>query len=291
MTAEDLKEILEYKLVDLEKFDLTVYHIVALMVVVVVTRVLLWVIKKLIYRFQFKTDLDPGRRAAFYQIVKYVVIVMAIAVGLETLGFKITILLAGSAALLVGVGLGMQDFFRDTFSGIILLIEGTVKVGDIIEVDGLICQVDHIGIRASQVTTRDDITMIIPNYKFINENVVNWTHNNDNTRFHLHVGVAYGSDVDTVRRILEECANRHTEVSKSPKPKVRFEDFGESSLNFTLLFYSRSIFRIENVKSDMRFMIDKEFRKSKVVIPFPQRDLHIRTDFRHKEEEQSGEES
>lgn len=285
MTLEDVKKILEYKIIDLDNFDLTVYHLAVLVMVVVVTRVLLWVIKKIIYRFQFKNDLDPGRRAAFYQIVKYVVIVMAIAVGLETIGFKITILLAGSAALLVGVGLGMQDFFRDTFSGIILLIEGTIKVGDIIEVDGLICKVDHIGIRASQITTRDDVAMIIPNYKFINENVVNWTHNNDNTRFHLNVGVAYGSDTDKVKKILEECADRHSEVSKSPKPRVRFEDFGDSSLNFTLLFFSRSIFRIENVKSDLRFMIDKEFRKNNVEIPFPQRDLHIRTDFRHKEQD------
>lgn len=280
-----LKEFLEYKLVDLEKFDLTVYHLLMLLAVVIVTRLILWLIKKIIYRFKFKHELDPGRKAAFYQIIKYFVIVIAIAIGLETIGVKITILLAGSAALLVGVGLGLQDFFRDTFSGVVLLIEGTIKVGDVIEVDGIVCQVDYIGIRASQVTTRDDVSMIIPNYKFINENVVNWTHANDNTRFHLNVGVAYGSDVDTVRRILEECAERHTEVSKNPKPKVRFQDFGNSSLDFTLLFYSRSIFRIENVKSDLRFMIDKEFRKSKVVIPFPQRDLHIKTDFRYDPEE------
>lgn len=282
-----LKEFLEYKLIDLEKFDLTVYHLLMLLVVILVTRLILWIIKKVIYTFKFKQELDPGRKAAFYQIVKYFVIVIAITIGLETVGVKITILLAGSAALLVGVGLGLQDFFRDTFSGVILLIEGTIKVGDIIEVDGIICKVDHIGIRASQVTTRDDVIMIIPNYKFINENVVNWTHANDNTRFHLNVGVAYGSDTDVVRRILEECAERHSEVSKTPKPKVRFEDFGDSALQFTLLFFSRSIFRIENVKSDLRFMIDKEFRKSKVVIPFPQRDLHIKTDFRHKAESEN----
>ncbi len=279
------KELLEYKLIDLEKFDLTVYHLLMLLGVIIVTRLILWIIKKIIYRFQFKHEQDPGRKAAFYQIIKYFVIVIAITIGLETIGVKITILLAGSAALLVGVGLGLQDFFRDTFSGIVLLIEGTIKVGDVLEVDDIVCQVNHIGIRASEVTTRDDVIMIIPNYKFINENVVNWTHANDNTRFHLKVGVAYGSDTDTVRRILEECADRHSEVSKHPKPRVRFEDFGNSALIFNLLFYSRSIFRIENVKSDLRFMIDKEFRKSKVVIPFPQRDLHIKTDFRHHESE------
>lgn len=283
------KEFLEYKLIDLENFDLTVYHLLMLLVVVVVTRIILWIIKSVVYKFKFKQELDPGRKAALYQIIKYIIIVIAITIGLETIGVKVTILLAGSAALLVGVGLGLQDFFKDTFSGIILLIEGTIKVGDVLEVDDIVCQVNHIGIRASEVTTRDDVIMIIPNNKFINENVVNWTHANDNTRFHLKVGVAYGSDTDTVRRILEECAERHSEVSKNPKPKVRFEDFGDSSLQFTLLFFSRSIFRIENVKSDLRFMIDKEFRKSKVVIPFPQRDLHIKSDYRHEEKKNNPE--
>lgn len=280
MTTEDIKKILEFKLIDLGKFELSAFELLLLFLLVAGTRLLLWLIKKVVYKFKFKTELDAGRRAAMYQIIKYMVVVIALTIGLETIGFKITILLAGSAALLVGVGLGMQDFFRDIFSGIILLIEGTVKVGDIIEVDKLICQVNHIGIRASQVTTRDDVAMIIPNYKFINENVINWTHNNDNTRFHLDVGVAFGSDTATVKRILEECAARHSEVSKTPKPKVRFANFGDSALEFTLLFYSKSIFRIENVKSDLRFMIDKEFRKNKIQIPFPQRDLHIRSDFR-----------
>ena len=130
------------------------------------------------------------------------------------------------------------------------------------------------------MTTRDDIVMIIPNSKFINENVVNWTHSNDNTRFHLKVGVAYGSDVDKVKFILEKCANDHPSVTKNPKPSVRFTDFGNSSLDFELLFHSNSVFRVENVKSELRFMIDREFRRSEVVIPFPQRDLHIRSDFR-----------
>lgn len=282
MTLEGLKEILEFKIIDLDKFSLTPYDLLMLLIVIGGTRILLWVIKKIIYRLNFKSDLDLGRRSALYQIVKYVIVVIAISIGLETIGVKVTILLAGSAALLVGVGLGLQEFFKDIFSGIILLLEGTIKVGDVLEVDGIVCEVNQIGIRASEVSTREDIMMIIPNSKFINHSVVNWTHSSDNTRFHLKVGVAYGSDVEKVREILEKCAENHPSVTRDPKPHVRFSDFGNSSLDFELYFHSNSVFRVENVKSELRFMIDKAFRQSDVVIPFPQRDLHIVSDFREK---------
>lgn len=148
MTLEGLKEILEYKIIDLDKFSLTPYDLLMLLIVIVGTRLLLWAIKKIIYRLNFKSDLDLGRRSALYQIVKYVIVVIAISIGLETIGVKVTILLAGSAALLVGVGLGLQEFFKDIFSGIILLLEGTIKVGDVLEVDGIVCEVNQIGIRA-----------------------------------------------------------------------------------------------------------------------------------------------
>ncbi|MFC2176043.1 mechanosensitive ion channel family protein, partial [Bacteroidota bacterium] len=142
-------------------------------------------------------------------------------------------------------------------------------------VDGKVGRVKEIRLRASELETRDGIILIVPNSAFITGHVVNWTHNTRLNRFRVNVGVAYGSDVNKVRNLLIKCAKDHQEVVLNPEPYVFFEDFGDSQLSFSLYFFSRSIFRIEFVKSDIRFAIDEAFRKSGVTIPFPQRDIHI----------------
>ena len=185
-------------------------------------------------------------------------------------------LLAGSAALLIGIGLGLQEVFKDFVSGIILLFDGTIRVSDIIEVDGVVGRVQEIRLRASELETRDGIIIIIQNSSFITGNVINWTHNRKLTRFTVVVGVAYGSDIEKVRKVLVQCAMAHDDVVKTPEPTVLFSEFGDSQLTFTLQFYSRSVFKIEFVKSDIRFIIDKAFRENNITIPFPQRDVHMR---------------
>ena len=203
---------------------------------------------------------------------------IAIAIALESIGIKLTLLIAGSAALLVGLGLGLQSVFQDFISGVVILVESTIQVNDVIEVEGFVGRVKEIGLRTSKVVTRDDIVTIIPNSKFTTERVINWSHTKRKTRFHINVGVAYGSDVELVREVLLECAAEHEEVENTPKPFVRFIDFGNSSLDFELFFWSVNNFYVENIKSDLRFLIDKKFRENKIQIPFPQRDIHIRTD-------------
>ena len=185
--------------------------------------------------------------------------------------------LAGSAAFGLGIGLGLQTFFNDLISGIFLLFEGTIEVDDVIEVDGIVGKVMKISLRATTVITRDDIIMIIPNHKFFAENVINWSHNEDQTRFSVEVGVAYGSDTALVKEILLACIAEHPEVLDKPDPIVRFNDFGESSLDFEVFFWSENIFRIERIQSDIRFLIDQKFRDNAVEIPFPQRDIHVRS--------------
>ena len=195
---------------------------------------------------------------------------------LESLGVEISILLASIAALLVGVGLGIQQLFNDLASGIILLIERKLRIDDVIQLeDGEVGKVTNIGLRTSEIKTRDDIIMIIPNSKFVNDKIINWSHIDQNTRFHVNVGVAYGSDVNIVTECLLKCAHEHSEVSKSPEPFVRFEDFGDSSLDFQLFFWVEKSFIVERIKSDIRYLIYKAFDDHKIQIPFPQRDLHI----------------
>ena len=195
------------------------------------------------------------------------------------INIKITILLAGSAALLVGLGLGLQQIFQDFVSGITIIIEGTLKVGDIVQTqEGEVGKVKEISMRTSKLETRDNIILIVPNSKLINNVVINWSHIEKKTRFKVDVGVAYGSDVQLVKRLLLECATDHKLVFTNPAPFVRFTDFSDSSLCFQLLFYTNETFRVEDIKSDLRFRIDNAFRQNGVRIPFPQRDVHLYKD-------------
>lgn len=270
-----MKEFLQQEIVTLGSYTLSMYQLAAVGMVVGITWAITWLLKKVIVNRNNITDQERGRRMSVYQLISYIAWIIAILIGLESIGFKITLLLAGSAALLVGIGLGLQEVFKDFVSGIILLFDGTIRVSDIIEVDGTVGRVIEIRLRASELETRDGIVLIIPNSRFITGKVVNWTHNRKLTRFNVVVGVAYGSDVDKVRNILIECAKQNPDVAKNPEPNVFFSDFAESQLTFTLLFYSRSVFRIEFVKSDLRFAIDRAFRKEGIIIPFPQRDLRV----------------
>jgi small-conductance mechanosensitive channel len=189
----------------------------------------------------------------------------------------VTILIASSAALFVGIGLGLQDIFKDIISSFFLLFERSVVVGDVVEMEGIVGCVQEINIRTSKIKTRNDITIIVPNSQLLRDKVINWSEENPRTRFIINVGVAYGSDTALVERLLVEAAMEHERVHKNPKPFVRFTDFGNSVLSFELLFWSNNIWEIEVVKSDLRFSIDQKFRESGVHIPFPQRDLHLKS--------------
>jgi len=239
-------------------------------------RSFLYLVKKYLKRQRTKQRLDKGREYAIYQIAVYLTYVITIAIGLESVGVKLTVLLAGSTALLVGLGLGMQDFFKALVAGFIILTERTVSAGDVVEIAGTVGQVKEISLRTTTVTTRDDIVMIIPNQQLISDRVINWSQNKKSTRFSVNVGVAYGSDTELVQKILLEVALANNLVETEQRPSVQFLDFGSSSLDFAVFFYSFELFRIEYVKSELRFAIDKKFREHNIQIPFPQRDLWLR---------------
>jgi small-conductance mechanosensitive channel len=271
------KEILEYSLVNTENFNITVYNFVATIFILLITRVLIGIIHKVFKkRIYTNNNIEFGKSHSIYQLIKYFLWVIAIVLSLETIGIKITFLLAGSAALMVGLGLGLQQVFKDIVSGLFLLFEGNLKLNDIVELDdGEIGKVKQINFRTTKIETRDNIILVVPNSKFIDGNVINWSHIQKRTRFYVNVGVAYGSDVGLVKNVLMECAGNHKDISKTPKPFVRFNDFGSSSLDFQIYFWTDRSFEVENIKSDLRFDIDQKFRENKIQIPFPQRDVHI----------------
>ncbi len=271
-----IKDILEFKLLDTDSYSLSVYHLLISIIVISIARLLIGVIHRILKRQEEKSAFDIGKSRAIFQIIKYIIWISAVLLVLESLGIKITFLLASSAALLVGLGLGLQQIFQDFLSGITLLIEGTLKVGDIVEThDGEVGKVKEMNLRTSKLESRDNIILIVPNSKLINDVVINWSHTNRTTRFGVNVGVAYGSDVKNVTEILLKCASEHKHIVKKPAPMVFFRDFGNSSLDFELLFYTNNTFRVEMIKSDLRYQIDKAFRENNITIPFPQRDVHL----------------
>lgn len=273
----ELKDFLQYQIFNSENITINLNDILFVLIIIVITRLLIGLVKKIFFRSSDRKQLSYSQSYMIFKIIKYFLIVAAISIGLESVGINLTFLLAGSAALFVGIGLGIQDVFKDVIAGFILLFGKAIKIGDVIEVEGIVGRVTDIDFRVSKIVTRDDIDMLIPNTKLTNDKVINWSFNNEMTRFNLEVGVAYGSNVKLVREILLKVAKAHPEVSKSHPPFVRFIDFGNSSLDFQLFFWSENTFRIENILSDLRFEIDDQFRQNNVTIPFPQRDVHIRT--------------
>lgn len=273
---KEVKDFLDIVLFESGKFTLHVFNVINIIVILLVSRLLTWVVGKYLSRKRKEGKVDPGKSYSIRQIISYIVYIIAIFLCIDSLDIRITVLLAGSTALLVGLGLGLQDFFRDLVAGFIILWERTATAGDIVEINGIIGQVKEIGLRTTSMVSRDGIVLIIPNTKLTNDNVVNWSQNNRSSRFKIEIGVAYGSDTRKVEQILIECAKAHKDVMKVPEPTVFFTAFGDSSLNFSLLFFSENLFRIEKTKSDIRFTIDEQFRQNNITIPFPQRDLWIR---------------
>lgn len=225
--------------------------------------------------------LDSGRAFAISRISKYLLFIIFISIVLVSLKIN-QAAFSLLAPLLIGIGLGLQQVAKDVISGIILLIEPSIQINDIVEVDNIVARVKEIGLRTSKIESRDGIIIIIPNHKLVSEKLTNWSANDTVTRFGIKVGVAYGSDVQKVEKLLIESAWKHIKVITNPPPVVVFTDFGDSSLNFELIFWSNQLFSIEGVKSDLRFMIDAAFRANNIEIPFPQRDLHIKSGL-HKE--------
>ena len=210
-----------------------------------------------------------------FKLVKYILWIIVLSIAMQSIGLNLTFVLAGSAALLVGVGIGMQKIFNDMISGFFLLFEQNLKIDDVVEVDGVVGKVKDIGLRTSRILTRDNIEMIVPNSKFINDSVINWSYNDTKTRFFVSIGVAYGSNVKLVKDILIDIAHNHKLILKKPAPFVFFRNFGDSSLDFELAFWTSQSLENEVIKSDIRFEINQKLKENNIHIPFPQRDVHI----------------
>ncbi|MDO1513984.1 mechanosensitive ion channel [Maribacter confluentis] len=271
-----IKKFLElgYQFGEGEKsIHITVGLLLLLTIAFLLTSTVLQGIRRFFTR-NMETD-DKLKFISIFKFIKYLVYVVVILFTMSAAGINITILITASAALFVGLGLALQEIFQDIIGGIFIIVDKSLRVGDIIEIDNKVGKVFEIKLRTTRAVTRDDKVIIIPNHKFISDIVYNYTQNHKTTRESIQIGVAYGSDVELVTRLLLEVIKSHRNVLKSPKPFVIFEDFGDSALIFVLNFYITDSFSVPRIKSELRYKIDAEFRKHKVTIPFPQRDVHI----------------
>jgi len=223
------------------------------------------------------TGWDSGLANAVAAGVRYVLVLLSILLAVNTLGFDLTKLTILAGALSVGIGFGLQNIVNNFISGIILLIERPIKVGDVIQVDGTLCNVKRINIRSTVVETYERSSLFVPNSDLITSRITNWTHEDTVARVVIPVGVAYGSDVQLVRRLLLEAATSHELVLEDPAPTVYFLEFGDSSLNFKLYCWTGDIRQRFTVISDLHFAIDRLFREHRIEIPFPQREVTLKT--------------
>lgn len=270
-----MEEFLSTELIKIKDYKLELGTLIVLVLFIALVAGVLKLVKKLIYR---SNRLKTGEKFSINKIVRYITYGVAFIIALRIAGFDISVLLAGSAALLVGIGFGLQNIFNDFISGIILLLDGSLKVDDIVEVNGRIYLVEEIRFRTTTVIGRDENYVILPNSELTRNNVVNWTYNKKASRFQVDIGVAYSTNVLELMELLKEVAKSTPRVLETPEPFVRFADYGESSLRFGVYFYTHDIFRSEHIKSLIRIEIFKQLSARGINIPFPQRVVHFKKD-------------
>jgi potassium efflux system protein len=274
---KDLKEFLDRRLLDLAGAAITPGSLLAGAAVVLVAIAIANVLGLSMRRLLRSRGTPHGVQFAVSKIVRYAVTAIGLVGAFNTMGFRLDALLAASAVVAVGIGFGLQNIAQNFISGLILLFEQPVRHGDFVRVGGTLGTVEDIGLRATHIITRDEVTIIVPNSALITAEVVNHSRPTTSLRIRVGVGVAYGTDPELVRRVLADVAKLSDAVLDTPKPEVRLEDFGDSSLSFALLCWIPHARDDLRISSALRFAIERAFRESGIVIPFPQREVRIKS--------------
>ena len=274
-----IKQILDFPVMRLGDTQITPWAILLFAVLSILlfystARLKTWIVERLLA----KSRLDVGLRHTVATIVRYCFIAIGFTVILQTAGIDLSALAIVIGSLSIGIGLGLQGITNNFVSGMILLFERPIKVGDRIEFGSWSGDVTRIAARATTLVTNDNIAVIVPNSELTSSAVINWSYPNRRVRFNFPVGVSYESDPEFIRKLLLEVAEGNSSVLKEPPPDVLFSEFGESSLNFILRVWNIShADRPGVLRSEINFAISKKFRENNIEVPFPQRDLHIRS--------------
>jgi small-conductance mechanosensitive channel len=271
--------ILNFNFLSLGDFSLNFLLIIQISFVWIAARELnLWLYKYIYQRLNLKYGTDEGTKDSIAKISGYFLFLLWFLIGIQLLSINISVLLGASAVLGIGIGFGLQNLASNFVSGIVILFEKPIKKGDLIEVNGVLGHVADISIRSTFINTRDNISIIVPNSKIISENVTNWSHSDRLARIHIPIGVSYKSDIDLVKHILLVIADEHPSVMKKPSPRVLLDSYGDNSINLYLSIWTQYPEQNVFIKSEINFEIFYFFKKHDIEIPFPQRDIHIKTD-------------
>ena len=276
---EALQQALAFPVIQVGDTKITVLTIVYLaglylLLVFLSSKLRHWLVHRLLARSKF----ELGAREAVGSLVQYVFLAAGLIVILQTSGVDLTILSVFAGTVSIGLGFGLQNIASNFISGIIILLEQPIKVGDRIEVESVSGDVIKINARSTTVLTNDNISIIVPNQKFVTENVINWSHSDQIVRFRIPVGVAYGSDIRLVEKLLLDVARENRDVLDNPKPAVRLMAFGDNGIEFELRIWNTSLIRRpDELISNLNFAISDAFKAHNIEIPFPQRDIYLRS--------------
>jgi small-conductance mechanosensitive channel len=274
-----IRRILDLSLFTLGETRLTIGLLFRLIILVwllffVTGRIKKWIVENLLGR----SRIDIGVRQATASIVRYVLVTIGFIVILQTAGIDLSALTILAGALGIGVGFGLQNVTNNFVSGIIILFERPIKVGDRIEVGSVSGDVVHISARATTVITNDNIAIIVPNSEFISEKVTNWSYTDRDIRFNFPLSISHETDPDMIRRLLLEVVSVHNGVLKDPKPDVLLDEFCESSTKLILRIWTREYTNRPGVlRSELNYLISRKFREHGIKLPYPQRVVHVRT--------------
>jgi small-conductance mechanosensitive channel len=275
---QSVEKVLNYTLFSIKQTPVSlasiILFILLLFAFVVLARVVGNVILK---RFFARLQVEEGISYSLIRITQYVIMITGVIVSLQFVGIDLSGLVVIFGLLSVGIGFGLQNITSNFVSGLVLLIERPIRVGDRVTVGDTLGDVVEINMRSTTIRTLTNIAIIVPNSEFISSDVINWSHGDPRVRLDLPIGVSYNSDLETVLSSLREVAAENNEVLKEPHPEINFSGFGDSSWDMELRVWLESPKRYQNVRSDLNCAIVKKFRENNVEIPFPQRDLHLRS--------------
>ncbi len=251
--------------------------IIAILIVLIGAWISKYITRMIRLRLMKFKRMDAHVAAVIQKFIFYMMLTIIILIALPMAGIPITIFTVLGGALAIGIGFGAQNLFNNVISGLIIMTERPIRLGDIVETGGELGRVAEIGNRCTRVRRFDGIDVLIPNSKFLEENVINWTLHDDLIRGSVTVGVAYGSPTDEVARLIRQAVDEHDNIKKQPEPIVLFQEFGDNSLNFEVFFWMNvnRPMDIRIIRSDVRFRIDQLFRNARITIAFPQRDVHL----------------
>ena len=273
-----LKGVLQFKLFTLNQTPVTLMSLVIFLIIFMFLLILSGYLSRLLRsRVLPKFHLEESIIYNISRVFYYAFLVMSTAFSFQFIGIDFSGLVVVFGFLSVGIGFGLQNITSNFISGLILLFERPIKIGDRVTVGGTEGDVVEIKMRSTVIRSLDNISIIVPNSEFVSAQVINWSHGDKKVRIGINVGVSYQSDLDTVLRTLREVADEHGEILKNPQPFVRLKEFGDSSWNMFLGVWIDDPSDYYRIRSDLNCAIVRKFRENGVEIPFPQRDLHIRS--------------